>query len=117
MVERDLKRAATTQAKACVILTNKQIVDSYSADHKNILVGLQIKKYVNHMTGGSIRLCMQLIKPESKMHYRQALGQKIITDSIIVVEEFKMNLLAKSCFCPGIIALLGNLITSAGEQD
>jgi len=28
-----------------------------------------------------------------------------------------MNLLAKSCFCPGIIALIGNLITSAGEQE
>jgi len=28
-----------------------------------------------------------------------------------------MNLLAKSCFCPGIVALLGNLITSAGEQE
>ena len=27
-----------------------------------------------------------------------------------------MNLLAKSCFCPGIISLLGNLVTSAGEQ-
>jgi hypothetical protein len=28
-----------------------------------------------------------------------------------------MNLLAKSCFCPGIISLLGNLITSAGDQE
>jgi len=28
-----------------------------------------------------------------------------------------MNLLAKSCFCPGIISLLGNLVTSAGEVD
>ena len=28
-----------------------------------------------------------------------------------------MNLLAKSCFCPGIISLLGNLITSAGESE
>ena len=28
-----------------------------------------------------------------------------------------MNLIAKSCFCPGIIELIGNLITSAGEQE
>ena len=28
-----------------------------------------------------------------------------------------MNLLAKSCFCPGIIALLGNLITSANTSE
>ncbi len=35
----------------------------------------------------------------------------------MVVEELKMNLLAKSCFCPGIIAFLGNLVKSASEQD
>lgn len=58
MIERDLKRAAVTKAKACVILTNKQIVDSFSADHKNILIGLLIKKYVNHLNGENIRLCM-----------------------------------------------------------
>jgi hypothetical protein len=28
-----------------------------------------------------------------------------------------MNLLAKSCFCPGIISLLSNLIASATEQE
>ena len=60
---------------------------------------------------------MQLIKPESKIHYKQALNSQFNNDQIIVVEEFKMNLLAKSCFCPGIISLLGNLITSAGDGD
>lgn len=34
-----------------------------------------------------------------------------------MIEEIKMNLLAKSCFSPGVIALVGNLITTAGEQD
>ena len=28
-----------------------------------------------------------------------------------------MNLLAKSCFCPGIIPLIGGLITSVSEFD
>jgi hypothetical protein len=36
-------------------------------------------------------------------------------DQLIVVEEFKMNLLAKSCFSPGIISMISNLITSAGD--
>lgn len=60
MLERDLKRAAVIQAKACVLLTNKSIENSSSADHKNILTGLAIKKYVNHVTNGqkNIRLCM-----------------------------------------------------------
>ena len=28
-----------------------------------------------------------------------------------------MNLLAKSCFAPGLIAMISNLIASAGEAD
>ena len=28
-----------------------------------------------------------------------------------------MNLLAKSCFSPGIISMVSNLITSHGDQD
>jgi hypothetical protein len=28
-----------------------------------------------------------------------------------------MNLLAKSCFAPGIISFISNLITSMGEDD
>lgn len=117
MVDRDLKRAVTVKAKACVVLTNKYVQDSYSADHKNILTSLAIKKYVHHITNGeNIRLCMQLIKPESKQHYYSSLNMKS-NDQLIVVEEFKMNLLAKSCFSPGIISMISNLITSAGDQD
>lgn len=59
---------------------------------------------------------MQLIKPESKKHFYSSLKLRS-EDQLIVVEEIKMNLLAKSCFCPGIITLLGNLIQSAGDQD
>ena len=36
---------------------------------------------------------------------------------MIIVEEIKMNLLAKSCFAPGLIAMISNLIASAGETD
>jgi acetyl-CoA C-acetyltransferase/potassium large conductance calcium-activated channel subfamily M alpha protein 1 len=31
------------------------------------------------------------------------------------VEEIKMNLLAKSCFAPGLISLISNLFSTAGE--
>ncbi|KAL4472400.1 hypothetical protein ABPG74_018349 [Tetrahymena malaccensis] len=130
--ERDLKRAAATKAKTCVIMINKYSGDSTSSDHKNIMTGLCIKKIVYHLTRNNINLCMQLIKPESKFHYLSALSQKS-TDQVIVVEEIKMNLvslqffifkylnsyyfqLAKSCFCPGIISLIGNLIQSTSAE-
>jgi hypothetical protein len=31
---------------------------------------------------------------------------------LVIVEEIKMNLLAKSCFAPGLITLIGNLVSS-----
>jgi hypothetical protein len=34
---------------------------------------------------------------------------------VICVEELKLSLLAKSCLCPGLVALIANLITSSGE--
>ena len=42
-----------------------------SVDHSNILIGLSIKKYFQEQMQGdaNMRLCMQLIKPESKQHY------------------------------------------------
>jgi hypothetical protein len=36
---------------------------------------------------------------------------------VIIVEEIKMNLLAKSCFAPGLISLISNLIASSGDAD
>lgn len=114
MLDKDLKRAMAIKAKACILLTNKYGNDSFSVDHKNILTGLAIKKYVQHYTGENMRLCMQLIKPESKTHYYSSLTMKS-NDQLIVVEEIKMNLVAKSCFVPGIISMISNLITSAGD--
>ena len=116
MLDRDLQRAVATKAKTCVLLNNKYASDSHSADHKNILTGLSIKKYVHHHTSGeNIRLVMQLIKPENKTHYYSSLNMKS-NDQFIVVEEIKMNLMAKSCFSPGIISMLSNLIASAGDS-
>ena len=115
--DKDLRRAAATKGRACVLLTNKYTADSYSADHKNILTGLAIKKYVHHYTGGSnIRLIMQLIKPDSKNHFYSSLNMKS-NDQLIVIEEIKMNLLAKSCLSPGIISMLSNLTASVGDND
>ena len=37
-------------------------------------------------------------------------------DQIIIVEEIKMNLMSKSCFSPGIINFISNLISSIGDQ-
>ena len=98
---------------------NKNSKDYTLVDHKNILTGLAMKKYVNDETGDNLRLCMQLIKPESKQHYTSsnAPQNQITEDQIVIVEDVKMSLLAKSCYAPGIIALISNLIMSTGDAE
>ena len=68
ITNKDLKRADTEKAKACILLTNKNAIDPVGTVHKNILIGLAIKKYVadHNPRNQNMRLCMQLIKPESK---------------------------------------------------
>ena len=59
---------------------------------------------------------MQLIKAESMQHFTQSISagsNKLSKDQIIIVEEVKMSLLAKSCFAPGIISFVSNLIMSS----
>ena len=77
-----------------------------------------MKKYIYEMTGNNnMPLCMQLIKPESKQHFYASLSQPSNSDQIIIVEEIKMNLMSKSCFAPGIINFISNLISSYDSQD
>ncbi len=141
MNEKDLLRADICKAKACIIFIDKNSVDSFSSDHKNILLGINIKKFVfniNNKPIGTIikkdsvktlenlsnsntnfRLCIQLIKPESRYHYFNSLQaiykKRMPPDQLILIEEFKMHMLSKSCITPGILALVSNLLMSSSE--
>ena len=51
-------------------MTDKNSINSSEEDYRNILIALSIKKFVyDQMKEGNVRLCMQLIKPESKHLY------------------------------------------------
>ncbi len=121
--DRDLKRSDLKRARAGVLLTDKQAKDQVSMDQRNILTGLAMKKYVEENTGNinplmrqSFNLCIQLIRPESKNHYLSSLSPGTpLTDHLIIVEEIKMNLMAKSCYAPGIIAVISNLVSTSGD--
>jgi hypothetical protein len=64
----------------------------------------------------STQVCMQLLKPESITHYELSLSKdEIKNDQIICIESMKLSLLAKSCLCPGLVALITNLIKSSDE--
>lgn len=46
-----MARASLESAQTCIILTNKNAVDPITIDHKNILQGLAMKKYVQNFEG------------------------------------------------------------------
>lgn len=119
-----LRRGETGKAESCVLLANKNSKKALQQDFRNILQALSIKRFVYDMNKGgkddefhNMKIVMQLIKPESKMLYKKSLNLDSISDQLIIVEEIKMNLLAKSCFAPGLIALISNLVSSASEPE
>jgi len=118
-----IRRAKAHKADACILLTNKNSSNSSEEDYRNILIALAVKKFVYDEKKDSLEdspnipLCMQLIKPESKDLYFKSLNLSPLQDQLIIVEEIKMNLLAKSCFAPGLIAMISNLIASSGDID
>lgn len=116
LLEKDLERASVLKASSCVVMTLKQNLNADIIDHRNILTGIAIKKYAHANKVKNFKFCIQLIKPESKKHFYSSIKSSI-NDQIIVLEEIKMNLMAKSCFCPGIISLIGNLVRSSGDQE
>ena len=53
-----MEKACLEQSGTCILLTNKNSTEPVSIDHKNILQGLAMKKYVQDKTNKNLRLCM-----------------------------------------------------------
>eukprot|EP00347_Sterkiella_histriomuscorum_P011662 403371596 len=119
--QKDLKRCLADKAKCCVILSNQFCRNPTLEDQRNILNALAVKKYVRNQSFKEMRLCLQLVKPEHKDLYFTALLSTNKIDQVLCVEELKLQLLAKSSICPGIITIIWSLITSnttgATESD
>ena len=66
-------------------------------------------------------ICLQIGKPEHKDLFVSGTqlykSQKV--DQVLCIEELKLQLLAKSSVCPGIITIIWSLITSdtTGSED
>jgi predicted glycosyltransferase len=79
--KKTMDRACANRAKACILMTNKNSVNSSEQDFKNILIALAVKREVfvdnQHCKDESrlnIPVCMQLIKPESRDLYKKSLN-------------------------------------------
>ena len=111
-----LERACILEADAVVILNDKLSFDATYSDTNIILQAMVIKNYLQQK-GKDVPICMQLLKPESITHYKLSLDSELIkSDQIVCVEQMKFSLMAKSCLCPGLVALITNLIKSNGSK-
>ncbi|GBG28713.1 Calcium-activated potassium channel slo-1 [Hondaea fermentalgiana] len=117
---RDLARACVTSASACFILANKFTHTPHNDDAVAILKALSLKRFVMHHHRSDILVCMQFIRPESKALFNisRASIPCHLVDQVISIEQVKMDILAKSCLCPGFVTMLNNLVGSMeSDQD
>ena len=115
--ERDLGRCCVTSAEAVFVVANKFASDSDEMDAATILRALTIKRHILEKTKCEMMMCIQLLRPENQVHY-VACGSSArdSVDQVVCMDEIKMTLLAKTTLCPGMTALIANLITS-DEDD
>ena len=88
-------------------MSNKYTPEPDEEDSKTILIAIFIKKYLKGKRVNS-RLCMQLLRSEGKTHYILSLNKQVKNDQVVCIEELKLSLFAKSCLCPGLIAMMTN---------
>ena len=61
---------------------------------------------------GGIRVVLQINKPEHKDLYYSGQEKARLEDQILCIQELKLQLMAKSAICPGLITIIWSLITS-----
>ena len=59
--------------------------------------------------GKDINLVLQLLRPDNRHHF-MASAYGTSNSQIICLDEIKMNLLGKSCLCPGFSTFICNLM-------
>ena len=83
---KDLNRACITQACAVIVLNDKLSLDASYSDTNIILQAMIIRNFFQQEEV-DVRICMQLLKPESITHYKLSLDAELIKDDQIVCVE------------------------------
>jgi len=120
LMEKDLKRCKAHESICAIILANRLAKDKKIEDFSNILKAFSIKNFhkifSKDKSNDNTRICIQLLSPETKeIYYSSLINENEINSGdtqIICVEEIKLQLLGKSCLCPGITTIISSLITS-----
>ena len=117
LLQKDLERCRADDSICAVILANRLAKNPRLEDFSNIMKAFSIRKYKHIFSKEkNSRICIQLLRPETKeIYYSSLISDNEINSTntqIICVEEIKLQLLGKSCLCPGITTIISSLITS-----
>ncbi|KAJ3444332.1 calcium-activated potassium channel alpha chain [Anaeramoeba flamelloides] len=99
-VKNDLNRVSLKQAKACIILANKNTHNEYLEDSSNAMATLAVKDFCPYM-----RTYVQFILPDRKQNFKQFGVEGSISTKIM-----KMDLISLNCMYPGTSTFLSNLV-------
>jgi len=106
LVDCDLERADVTKSLCNFIFCDKAAVDTYAEDSANIMRAITIKKYVSSLTAGKeANVVLQLLNSDNK-HQLVVSACGASNCQVVCLDEFKMNLLGKSCICPGFSTVI-----------
>ena len=117
LLQKDLERCKADTSICAVILANRLAKNPRLEDFSNIMKAFSIRKFKQIFSKEkNSRICIQLLRPETKeIYYSSLISENEIhyaNTQIICVEEIKLQLLGKSCLCPGITTIISSLITS-----
>ena len=117
LLQKDLERCRADKSICAVILANRLAKNPRLEDFSNIMKAFSIRKFTHIFSKDKdARICIQLLRPETKeIYYSSLINNNEINSAntqIICVEEIKLQLLGKSCLCPGITTIIASLITS-----
>ena len=114
----DLERCAMAKARCSFVLSDKFSRNVAESDASTVLQALFIKRYIRQQSNSDVLQCLQVLRPESKRHFTSffngSQGRKDAY-SLICIQEIKMKLLAQTCMCPGLVAMVANLAVSRDE--
>ena len=113
--DKDLERAHCSAASCIFLLCNKDSMDPKASDQATVLRAMAAKKYLRKTGSDDILVIMQMILPDSRQFFsRSRYGDS--NHQIVCVDEIKLNLLAKSCICPGFSTMVSNLVRSSNLE-
>ncbi|CEL99665.1 unnamed protein product [Vitrella brassicaformis CCMP3155] len=126
---KDCNRAAVSSAAVAVFMVDRKASDPLVEDARTIMSALSIKKVAQAKDAKtSMRCGLQVVKAESKIFYRlcadrdkdikrQRMSRRFSSknDQVVCIEEILVNIMAKSCLCPGFVTLVHNLVVAAGS--